>query len=78
VDDERVIESYGNTSVIKVVHFSVAQELLYIYIYINLTVIVHCVGLIQCQIVHVGYEGCVETRSAIMTEAGQIHNSYYI
>ena len=28
---------------------------------INLTVVAHCVGLIQCQIVHVGYGGCVET-----------------
>ena len=45
---------------------------------INLTVVAHCVGLIQCQIVHVGYGGCVETMSTIMSEAGQIHNSYYI
>ena len=42
---------------------------------INLTVVAHCVGLIQCQIVHVGYGGCVETRSTTMNEARQIHNS---
>ena len=42
---------------------------------INLTVVAHCVGLIQCQIVHVGYGGCVETRSTTMSEARQIHNS---